>query len=76
MPRHLNISGGMAKSATREKLISIVGRCIPQTVSVQGRDAIRQTDPSGKQYSVFPEKKVGRIWTHSRGVELSRAVGK
>ena len=56
----LNIPGGMAKSATRKKLILLLRRDICQAISEKDKNVIRKTYPSDKQYLTSPETKESR----------------
>ena len=61
----LNISDGMAKTTTQNKLITPLANHIIQTASDQNKNAIRKTHPSGKQYLDFPETSEGPKYLHT-----------
>ena len=62
--RPLNISGELAKSTTRMKLILLSPQNIPQTVSDNGKDEITKTYPAGTQYLARAATKGGRKYSN------------
>ena len=56
----LNMPNEIAKTTTREKLISLLARDIPKSISGQDKNALRDTHPSGQQYLAFRGTNAGR----------------
>ena len=61
----LNIPEEVAKSATRKRLILVPSRSISQSVTRNGKDEIRKTYTSDRQYLAFRETKEGLKYLHT-----------
>ena len=69
----LGISGEMAKTTTRNKLIMLLARNIPQTTSEKNKQVIRKRSSSDKQYLSPPGNyRMSKVFSLIRAEESRR----